>query len=73
MGVMLGGMVMQPLVGVILDRHWHGATREGVRIYDFDAWQAAFATMLAWGVIALVLLAAARETWCRPYVRSPRA
>jgi len=65
MGTMLGGMVMQPVVGVILDRHWHGAVRDGVRLYDFDAYQAAFATMLVWGVIALALLAAARETYCR--------
>jgi len=70
MGVMLGGLVMQPLVGVVLDRHWHGAVREGVRIYDFDAYQAAFATMLTWCVIALALLAAARETYCKPYAKA---
>ncbi len=70
MGVMLGGMVMQPLAGVILDRHWRGVVREGVRVYDFEAYQAAFATMLAWGVAALVLLAFARETHCRPYARA---
>ena len=69
MGVMLGGMVMQPVVGLILDRHWHGVVRDGVRVYDADAYQAAFATMLAWGVVALVLLAFARETYCRPYAR----
>ena len=67
MGTMLGGMVMQPVVGVILDRHWGGAVRDGVRVYDFGAYQAAFATMLVWGVVALVLLALARETNCRPY------
>ena len=65
MGVMLGGMVMQPVAGVILDRHWHGAVRDGVRLYDFDAYQAAFATMLVWGAIAAALLALARETYCR--------
>jgi len=70
MGVMLGGMVMQPVAGVILDRHWHGVVRDGVRFYDFGAYQAAFATMLAWGVVALVLLAFARETHCRPYARA---
>jgi len=43
--------------------------RDGVRVYDVDAYQAAFATMLAWGVVALVLLAFARETYCRPYAR----
>jgi MFS family permease len=70
MGVMLGGMVMQPVAGLILDRHWRGAVRDGVRVYDLDAYQAAFATMFAWGVAALVLLAFARETFCRPYARA---
>ena len=28
MGVMLGGMFMQPLVGFVLDRHWSGETLE---------------------------------------------
>jgi len=70
MGTMLGGMVMQPVVGVILDRHWGGAMRDGVRVYDFAAYQAAFATMLVWGVVALALLALARETNCRPYAKA---
>jgi len=68
MGTMLGGMVMQPVVGIILDRHWRGTMRDGVRLYDFDAYQAAFATMLVWGVVALALLALARETHCRSEV-----
>jgi sugar phosphate permease len=68
MGTMLGGMVMQPVVGIILDRQWRGTMRDGVRLYDFDAYQAAFATMLVWGVVALALLALARETHCRSEV-----
>jgi predicted MFS family arabinose efflux permease len=65
MGMMLGGMLMQPLVGFMLDRYWSGRVEGGVRVYDFAAWQAGFALMLAWGVIALVLLAFTRETRCR--------
>jgi predicted MFS family arabinose efflux permease len=65
MGMMLGGMVMQPLVGFMLDRHWQGAMADGVRVHDFAAWQAGFALMLVWGVIALLLLAFTRETRCR--------
>ena len=65
MGVMLGGMVMQPLVGFMLDRHWTGRIAEGVRIYDFEAYQRGFALMLAWGALALVLIPFARETYCR--------
>jgi nitrate/nitrite transporter NarK len=65
MGVMLGGMVMQPLVGVVLDWRWNGRLADGVRAYDYAAWQSGFALMLAWGAVSLVLLAFARETNCR--------
>jgi predicted MFS family arabinose efflux permease len=66
MGVMLGGMVMQPLVGFILDARWKGAMAEGVRVYDFDAYRWGFACMLAWGVASLAMLAFTRESRCRP-------
>lgn len=66
MGVMLGGMFMQPLVGLVLDWRWDGKMAEGVRVYDFGAWQWGFALMLAWGAVSLVLLALARESYCKP-------
>ena len=66
MGVMLGGMFMQPLVGLVLDWRWAGRMAEGVRAYDFAAYQWGFALMLAWGALSLVLLAFARETYCKP-------
>jgi len=66
MGVMLGGMVMQPLIGVILDRHWEGALADGVRIYGAGAYRWGFAVMLAWVVLAVALVAATKETFCRP-------
>lgn len=65
MGVMLGGMLMQPLVGFILDRHWDGTLAEGARVYSYAAYQRGFAAMLAWGAVALVLVALSRETYCR--------
>jgi len=66
MGVMLGGMFMQPLVGLVLDWRWDGRIVDGVRIHDFAAYQWGFALMLAWGAISLVLLAFTRETYCKP-------
>ncbi len=66
MGVMMGGMIMQPLVGFMLDRHWKGAMEGGIRVYDFAAFQWAFAAVFAWGALALVLLVLTRETYCRP-------
>jgi nitrate/nitrite transporter NarK len=65
MGVMLGGMFMQPLVGYVLDRHWSGALVNGVRVYDYVAYRWGFALILAWGAVSLVLLAFTRETYCR--------
>ena len=65
MGNMLGGMIMQPAVGWVLDRRWTGTMANGVRVYDFDAYRAGFALMLVWLAAALVLLVFVRETHCR--------
>ncbi|MEP7070096.1 MAG: MFS transporter [Usitatibacter sp.] len=65
MGMMLGGMVMQPAVGFMLDRHWAGAMAGGARVYDDIAFRWGFSMALAWGVLALVALAFARETHCK--------
>jgi sugar phosphate permease len=65
MGVMFGGLLMQPLMGWMLDRHWGGALAGGVRVYDLPAWQAAFSLVLGWGALSLALLVFTRETRCR--------
>ena len=65
MGNMLGGMVMPPLVGWVLDRAWNGAMAGGARVYEFADYRAGFAPMLAWLALSLVLLAFTRETHCR--------
>lgn len=65
MGVMTGGMVMQPVIGWVLDLRWTGAVANGVRIYDLAAYQSAFSLMFIWGALALVMLWLARETHCR--------
>ena len=62
---MLGGMVMPPLVGWVLDRSWDGAMAAGARVYAFEAFRAGFAPMLAWLALALVLALFTRETHCR--------
>ncbi|MEO8103520.1 MAG: MFS transporter, partial [Betaproteobacteria bacterium] len=65
MGVIQGPMYMQPLVGVILDRHWSGALDGGKRVFDFASYQQGFSLILVWGLAALVLLFMTRETYCR--------
>ena len=65
MGVIIGPMIMQPLVGIILDRHWQGALIDGKRVFDFASYQQGFSLMLLWGVVALGLLLMTKETNCR--------
>lgn len=65
MGVMLGPMLLQPLVGLVLDHFWQGSTTNGVRVYGIGAYQAGFTLMLLWLVISLCLLLFTRETHCR--------
>ncbi len=65
MGNMLGGMIMQPAVGWLLDRSWSGTLANGVRTYDFAAYRAGFAFMLVWLGLSLLLLVFVAETHCR--------
>ena len=67
MGNMLGGLIMQPAVGWMLDRHWDGTLEGGARVYRFEAYRAGFSFMLAWLVLAIVLVAFTRETHCRQH------
>jgi MFS family permease len=64
-GNMLGGMLMQPAVGWILDRYWDGTLADGVRIYSFDAYRAGFTLMLGWLAVSLILVGFTHETNCR--------
>ena len=66
MGVMSGPMLLQPLVGWMLDLHWNGRLEDGVRIYGFEAYEAGFGLMIVWTALALVLLCFTRDTRCRP-------
>lgn len=65
MGNMVGGMLMQPAVGWVLDRAWDGGLEAGLRVYSFAAYRGGFALMLVWLVAVAVVTAFARETHCR--------
>ncbi len=62
---MVGGMLMQPAVGWVLDRAWDGGLEAGLRVYSFAAYRGGFALMLVWLVAVAVVTAFARETHCR--------
>lgn len=65
MGNMLGGMIMQPVIGGILDASWSGSLDRGVRVYEFSAYQAGFGFMLAWLAVGTAAVFFSRETHCR--------
>lgn len=65
MGPLLGGVLLQPGIGWMLDRHWGGELSGGVRIYDAAAWTSGFGLLFFTVLAALVLLPFARETHCR--------
>jgi len=65
MGVMMGPMLLQPLVGSILDYHWTGQMIDGVRIYSLDAYEYGFIPMMAWIILSVLLLFFTKETYCR--------
>jgi len=65
MGVMMGPMLLQPLVGSILDHQWTGQMMDGVRIYSLDAYEYGFIPMMAWIILSVGLLFFTKETHCR--------
>ncbi len=65
MGPLMGGMLLQPGVGWMLDRYWSGSLAGGARIYDAAAYQAGFSLLFATVVAALIMLLFARESHCR--------
>ncbi len=64
-GVVGSGAVMQPLVGVLLDQLWNGATADGVRVYAAADYGLAFLALPAVGVVGLLMSFFIRETHCR--------
>lgn len=67
MGVMIGPLAQQPVIGWILDRYWSGTIRDGIRIYDMEAFRMAFAFLFLWVLTAFIALLFTRETSCRQY------
>jgi MFS family permease len=65
MGVMMGPMILQPVVGMVLDSRWEGLTAGGLRLYSLAAYQAGFSLMIGWAFLTVVFVALTRETFCR--------
>ena len=65
MGVMMGPMLLQPVVGKILDTQWTGGMADGVRTYSLKAYEYGFIPMMGWVVLSVVLLFFTKETHCQ--------
>ncbi|MDH4192356.1 MAG: MFS transporter [Betaproteobacteria bacterium] len=66
MGAMTGPMVLQPVIGVMLDLNWHGAlAANGARLYDAAAYRSAFSLFLVWLAISFAVSLLTRETHCQ--------
>jgi len=65
-GNMIGPMLLQPGIGRILEQRWSGQMVNGLRVYGVEAFQAAFLLMVAWLVLACILISLTRETHCKP-------
>jgi MFS family permease len=65
-GNMIGPTLLQPGIGRVLDQKWSGQLVNGLRVYGVDAFQAAFVLIVAWSLLACVLIGLTRETYCKP-------
>ena len=69
MGVMMGPMMMQPVVGWALDRHGADFVAEGIRTYSIDAYHDGFILMLIWLAASTFLVFFTQETYCQQQSR----
>ena len=65
MGVLGLASIMQPLLGGILDRHWDGTLIAAARVYNAQAYSAAFFWFFASAVLSVLMASLTRETHCR--------
>lgn len=68
MGPLMGGMLLQPIFGWVLDLNWQGVVEGGVRLYPAEAFQAGFLVIAAFIALSMVLSLFSHETHCRQNV-----
>lgn len=61
----LCGAVSEPLIGKILDLHWHGKMIAGARYFGVDNYHHALIILPIGMVLAIILLLFTQETYCR--------
>jgi len=63
--VMASGAFFQPFIGWLLDVNWDGGMQAGGRVYSVQAYDTAFLSLIACGVVAIAMALLLRETRCR--------
>jgi MFS family permease len=65
MGMEMGPMILQPVIGLLLDLRWDGLIVNGVRIYNLSAYHMAFASIIFLSILGPLLIIFTQETFCR--------
>lgn len=62
---MIGPILLQPLVGFVLDTQWNGIMMDGARLYSIGNYRIALAILPICVLASLVFLPFIRETYCQ--------
>ena len=65
MGILGMASIMQPVLGGILDRHWDGTLIAAARVYNAQAYSAAFFWFFASAALSVLMVTFTKETHCR--------
>jgi sugar phosphate permease len=65
MSVLGTAAIMQPVLGMVLDRHWGGVLVASARVYDANAYASAFIWFFICTAASILMVALTKETFCR--------
>ena len=66
--VMLGGNILQPLIGKLLDLQWTGTMHDGARVYSAIAYTYSLSVLPISLILAMVVILFVRETRCQIHI-----
>lgn len=69
MGNMIGPNILQPAVSRVLQMKWSGQMADGVKVYGLAEYQTAFMMLIAWSILAIILLSLTTESHNKPMVK----
>lgn len=69
---MIGGAVLQPFIGYLLDHYWKGVIIDGTRIYSIQDYYTALVVLPTIIFISLLLMPFIKETHCKASYPDPK-